>query len=83
VTSTSETYDLPELPIGDYRVSYSATGFQERDLDSVEETVGHTRTLNTVLSVAGVTEHVEVTDVGGQLDALTRSRAAWKSGASS
>lgn len=83
MTSTSETYDLPELPIGDYRVSYSATGFQERDLDSVEETVGHTRTLNTVLSVAGVTEHVEVTDVGGQLDALTRSRAAWKSGASS
>jgi Carboxypeptidase regulatory-like domain len=68
VTSTSGTYDLPELPIGDYRVSYSATGFQERDLESVEETVGHTRTLNTVLSVAGVTEHVEVTDVGGQLD---------------
>ena len=61
VTSTSGTYDLPELPIGDYRVSYSATGFQEKDLNSVEETVGHTRTLNVVLSVAGLAEHVEIT----------------------
>ena len=75
VTSTSGTYDLPELPIGHYRVSYSATGFQEKDLDSVEETVGHTRTLNTVLSVAGVTEQVEVTDVGGQLDQTSAALA--------
>jgi hypothetical protein len=29
VTSVSGIYDLPELPIGAYRVTYSAQGFQE------------------------------------------------------
>jgi Carboxypeptidase regulatory-like domain/TonB dependent receptor len=68
VTSASGIYDLPELPIGAYRVTYSAPGFQEKIVDAVEQTVGHTRTLDVVLSVAGVAEHVEVSDVGDQFD---------------
>ena len=30
ITSASGIYDLPELPIGAYRVTYSALGFQEK-----------------------------------------------------
>ena len=68
VTSASGIYDLPELPIGAYRVTYSAQGFQEKIVNAVEQTVGHTRTLDVVLSVAGTVEHVEVSDVGDQFD---------------
>jgi hypothetical protein len=49
-------------------VTYSAQGFQEKIVDAVEQTVGHTRTLDVVLSVAGAVEHVEVSDVGDQFD---------------
>jgi hypothetical protein len=49
-------------------VTYSARGFQEKIVDAVEQTVGHTRTLDVVLSVAGAVAHVEVSDVGDQFD---------------
>ncbi len=76
VTSASGIYDLPELPIGAYRVTYSAQGFQEKIVDAVEQTVGHTRTLDVVLSVAGAVEHVEVSDVGDQFDRTLQIRWA-------
>ncbi|MBT9330124.1 TonB-dependent receptor [Paracidobacterium acidisoli] len=67
-TSASGTYDLAELPIGFYRVVYSARGFRDNVIDAVEQTVGHTRTLDVMLSVSGGAEHVQVSDVGDQFD---------------
>ncbi len=66
--SSSGTYNLPELSIGRYRVTYAAPGFQQKVIDSVEESVGHTRTLDVALSVAGAEVHIEVSDIGEQFD---------------
>ncbi len=68
LTSSSGTYNLPELSIGRYRVIYAAPGFQQKIIDSVEESVGHTRTLDMSLSVAGAEVHIQVSDTGGQFD---------------
>lgn len=58
VSSSSGRYDIPELPIGSYRLSYTAPGFQEKIIDGIQQTIGHTRTLNVTLSVAGVVQPV-------------------------
>jgi hypothetical protein len=62
VASSSGTYAIPDLPIGIYRVTYTAPGFQDEVVDSIEQTLGHTRTLDIALSVAGITQRVEVSD---------------------
>jgi hypothetical protein len=76
LTSSNGTYDVPELPIGVYRVTYSAPGFQDKVVEGIQQTVGHTRTLNVVLSVAGVIQQVRITDVGTQLDETSATLGA-------
>jgi hypothetical protein len=44
LTSSTGTYDIPELPVGVYRVTYSEPGFREKVIEGLEQTVGHTRT---------------------------------------
>ena len=75
-TSSTGNYDLPELPVGVYRVTYTATGFQQAVVDTLQQTVGHTRTLNVALSAAGVAVHIDVNDIGGELDATTDTLGA-------
>jgi Carboxypeptidase regulatory-like domain/TonB dependent receptor len=62
VASSSGIYALPDLPIGTYRVTYAAPGFQDGVVDHLEQTLGHTRTLDMALSVAGITQRVEVSE---------------------
>jgi hypothetical protein len=62
ITSSSGTYDIPELPIGVYRLTYTAPGFQEKVVDGIQQMIGHTRTLNVTLSLAGVVEQVTISD---------------------
>jgi Carboxypeptidase regulatory-like domain len=68
LTSSNGTYDIPELPVGVYRVTYSEPGFREKVIEDLEQTVGHTRTLNVELAVGGVVQHVKVSDLDPQLD---------------
>jgi len=76
VASSSGTYDIPELPIGLYRVTCSAPGFQTSTLDNLEQTVGRTRTLDIVLFVAGVQHQVHVSALTSQLDETTAALGA-------
>ncbi|AEU34453.1 TonB-dependent receptor [Granulicella mallensis] len=76
VSSATGTYDIPELPLGLYRVTYDASGFHEKIIDGIQQTVGHTRTLNVVMSVEGMTQQVEVSDVGTQLDETSAALGA-------
>lgn len=76
VSSSSGTYDIPELPIGIYRVTCSASGFRTSIYDSLEQTVGHTRTLDIILVVAGSTEQVHVSGLTPQLDETTATLSA-------
>ena len=70
-SSLTGAYDVPELPIGLYRISCSAPGFQQAVIDNVEQTVGHTRTLDITLAVGGITQQVVVSDQSSLLDETT------------
>jgi len=67
-TSGSGTYDIPELPIGVYRVTFGRDGFQPLCFDSVVESLGQTRTLDVTLRVAGSNDRVQVTASTQSLD---------------
>lgn len=68
VSSSTGVYDIPDLPIGLYRVTCSAPGFQDRVYDGLQQTVGHTSTLDVSLGVAGVTQAVTVEETGSEFD---------------
>ena len=71
VSSSSGVYYIPELPIGLYRVTCFAPGFQKAVFDSLEQSVGHTRTLDITLIVGGITQQLNVSGRGSQLDETT------------
>src|SRR5258708_3453528 len=58
ISSATGVYDIPDLPIGLYRVTCSAPGFQDRVYDGLQQTVGHTSALDVSLGVAGVAQTV-------------------------
>ena len=76
VSSASGAYNIPELPIGLYRVTCSAPGFQQAIFDNIEQTVGHTRTLDITLAVGAVTQRVNVFSLTPQLDETTATLGA-------
>ena len=68
VTSGSGTYDIPELPVGIYTVTFALKGFQTVSFENLVVAVEHTTTLNAVLKVSGTTERIEVMGSAQQLD---------------
>jgi hypothetical protein len=68
VSSATGVYDIPDLPIGLYRVTCSAPGFQDRVYDGLQQTVGHTSTLDISLGVAGVAQTVTVEQTESEFD---------------
>jgi hypothetical protein len=68
VSSASGYYDLAELPVGTYTVTFSLTGFDDLTFINVTQTIGQTRTLNATLAVSGRTERIEVSGSSEQLD---------------
>jgi Carboxypeptidase regulatory-like domain len=76
VSSSSGTYDIPELPIGLYRLTCSAAGFKETTIEGVELTVGHTLTLDLTLAVGTISQQVKVSGRGSQLDETTDTLGA-------
>jgi len=71
VSSASGTYEIPELPVGTYTVTFTHPGFQSLRFDNVVQKLGETRTLNATLRVAGTTEQVEVSAASQSLDQTT------------
>src|ERR1700728_2648116 len=71
VSSPDGFYDIPELPIGFYRITCSAPGFQQSVIDNIEQTAGHTRMLDISLAVGGLTQQVNVSGQTAQLDETT------------
>ena len=68
VSFANGTYDLPELPIGVYTVTFRREGFRELSFENVVQSLEQTRTLNATLQVAGVNEKVEVSATAQPLD---------------
>jgi len=75
VTSSQGTYDIPELPIGTYTVTFMHKGFRSSRFDDVIEEVGRTRTLNVRLQLAEAAEQVNVSAATQPLDQTSDSLA--------
>ena len=59
-SSPSGTYDIPELPIGAYTITFSHDGFKSLTFVNVVQVVGQTRTLDVTLPVSGGEQRVQV-----------------------
>jgi hypothetical protein len=73
VSSASGAYNIPELPIGFYRITCSAPSFAQAIVENLELSVGRTRTLDITLAVGAVTQQVNVFSLTPQLDETTAS----------
>ncbi len=71
VSSSAGIYDIPELPVGVYTITFGHPGFKTLTFVDVEEVIGRTRTLDATLQVAGGEEHVEVSASSEQMDNST------------
>jgi Carboxypeptidase regulatory-like domain len=60
LSSGTGTYDIPELPVGTYAVTFNGKGFVPLIFTQVVQTVGQTRTLDATLRVSGAKERVQV-----------------------
>jgi hypothetical protein len=64
-------YEIPELPVGAYAITFEHPGFKRITFDAVEQVTGRTRTLDAALQVAGGEEHVEVSASSALIDHTT------------
>ena len=71
VSFSDGRYDVPELPVGKYTVTFDHPGFQTLTFADVEQVVGRTRTLDASLPISGGQERVEVAASSELLDTNT------------
>jgi hypothetical protein len=71
VSDSAGRYDIPELPVGTYTITFSHPGFKTLTFVDVEQVIGRTRTLNAALQVSGGQETVKVGDSSELLDTNT------------
>src|SRR5882757_3388905 len=50
VSSSSGTYDIPEMPVGAYTITFSHEGFKRLTFIDVQQVLGETRTLDATLN---------------------------------
>lgn len=72
-SSANGSYILPDLPIGDYKVTTSATGFKSLVIPSVTLHVNQAASLNLKLDIGAVSEQVVVTTELPQLNTESAS----------
>lgn len=68
VSSPTGSYDIPELPVGIYTVTFDRPGFKTLTFVDVKQVVGRTRTLDAMLQVAGGQERLEVLASSEQME---------------
>jgi len=73
VSSPTGTYDIPELPVGVYTVTFTHDGFKSLSFENVVQAVQRTRTLNASLQVSGGQEQVDVSASSEQFDETSNS----------
>jgi hypothetical protein len=70
-SSSRGTYDIPELPVGVYTITFEHEGFKSLTFIDVEEVIGRTRTLDVTLQVSGRDERLEVSASSALIDRNT------------
>jgi hypothetical protein len=71
ISSPSGSFDIPELPVGVYTITFEHEGFKSRTFADVEEVIGLTRTLDATLQVSGREERAEVSSSSALIDRNT------------
>src|ERR1700761_9649642 len=71
VSQSKGSYNISELPVGIYAITFRHTGFATVTYVDVEEVIGRTRTLNAALSVSGGEQRIEVSTGSEQIDRNT------------
>ncbi|QNI32557.1 TonB-dependent receptor [Alloacidobacterium dinghuense] len=71
VSSPTGSYDIPELPVGTYTITFDHPGFKTLTFVDVKQVIGRTRTLDATLQVAGGEEHLQVSASSEQMDDST------------
>jgi hypothetical protein len=71
LSSSSGTYDIPEMPVGAYTITFNHEGFKPLTFLSVQQVLGETRTLDATLNVSGGLERVLVSASSEQMDKTT------------
>ena len=69
-SSSTGTYDIPELPVGVYTITFDHLGFKTLTFVDVQQVMGRTRTLDATLRVSGGQQRVEVSASSEQMDKL-------------
>jgi hypothetical protein len=75
-SSSNGYYDIPELPVGVYTVTFLLNGFQKLAFTNVTQVLGRTRTLNATLEVSGRNESIEVSVSSEQIDQISDALGA-------
>ena len=75
-SSSSGTYDIPELPVGVYTITFDHKGFKKLTFVDVQQVMGRTRTLDATLRVSGGQERVEVSASSEQMDKTSDALAS-------
>jgi hypothetical protein len=73
VSNSNGTYNIPELPVGVYTITFDHPGFKTLTFVDVEQVIGRTRTLDATMQVAGGEERVQVSASSEQMDNNTDS----------
>ena len=68
ISSSTGTYDIPELPVGDYTITFDHIGFKELTFVDVQQVTGRTRTLDAILRVSGGEETVKISSSSELMD---------------
>ena len=76
VSDADGRYDIAELPVGRYTITFDHPGFKTLTFLDVEEVVGRTRTLDATLQVSGDEERVEVSASSELIDRNTSAVTA-------
>jgi hypothetical protein len=71
VSSSSGSYHIAGLPVGNYTITFDHAGFEKLTFVDVGQVVGRTRTLDASLKVSGGEEHVEVSSSSELMDRNT------------
>jgi len=72
-SSSSGTYDIPELPIGAYTITFSHDGFKTLSFVNVVQVVGQTRTLDVTLPISGGQTQIKVSASSEQFNRTSNS----------
>jgi hypothetical protein len=73
ITDSQGYYAIADLPAGSYRIVIRKPGFREAAYPKVDQAVGATRTLNTILRVSERNDAVTVAAVTSELDQTSAS----------